>query len=288
MKIPFLLISCLLVFTISFAQDRLKPGAIYQQGAEIFAPMVGYKGIVPDGWFGTLPQKEEVFLMIPNGNASGYMFITAHHIPLSQLQKDWMQDYSVTDDIVISIKGNPKVEGNKMSADFTATGGREPFVGYAEAIEGGYGWTVVMILLSPVSQVETYSKNFNQLLASSVVQEPSIGSVYGDFNWAEFLKNKYLMSYLSNADFKEQDEIWICADGTFRSRIKSRGSLNVDKRKYAGRKKGTWTSEGVGEKGTLNLSFSKNDPVTLNMEIMDDKIFMNGGRFFALENNNCK
>jgi hypothetical protein len=168
------------------------------------------------------------------------------------------------------------------------TGSREPFVGYAVAIEGGYGWTIGMILLAPTSQYEQYKKNFEQLIASSVVEEPSIGTLYGDFNWPEFLKNKYLMSYISSTQYKEQDEIWLCGDGTFRSKIKTKGKLVVEKSPYKGTRKGTWTAEGIGEKGQLNLSSSKGESVSLSMEIKDDKIFINGGRFFALENNNCK
>ncbi len=288
MKATFLLISLSFFLSVSFAQDRLKPGAIYQQGEEIFAPMVGYKGVVPDGWFGTLPQDEEVFLMIPNGNTNGYMFISANQYPISTLKENWKLDFSLTDEIVVSIKGVPKIEGNNMTADFDVTGTREPFAGYAVAIEGGFGWTIVTILLSPVSQKETYLKNFDQLLASSVIEKPSIGTIYGDFDWAKFLKNKYLMSYISSNQYKEQDEIWLCPDGTFRAKIKSKGRLVVEKSPYKGNNKGTWTAEGIGEKGLLHLVLPKQNDVTLKMEIKDDKIFINGGRFFALEYNDCK
>lgn len=280
-----------ILFFISFfslSQDRLKPGAIYQQGEEIYAPMVGYKGVVPNGWFGTLPQEEEVFLMIPNGNTNGFMFINAHHIGLSTLKEAWQKDFSVTDEIVVSVKGEATIKDNRMTADIEVTGAREEFKGYAVAIEGGYDWTIAMLLLSPVNKYEEYKKNFDQLLASSVVQEPSIGSIYGDFNWAEFLKNKYLMSYLSSTQYKEQDEIWLCSDGTFRSKIKSKGRLVTEKSPYKGSRKGTWSAEGIGEKGKLMISTSKNEAVALEMEIKDDKIFINGGRFFAMENNDCR
>ena len=288
MKTLFLLISFFSAIVSGYAQDRLKPGAIYEQGQKIFAPMVGYKGVVPNGWFGTLPQEEEVFLMIPNGNTNGFMFINANHMDLSELRKEWDYDLSLTDEIVISLKGDPIIEGNRMIGDFDVVGSREPFVGYAVAIDGGHGWTISLSLLSPVSQYDAYRKNFDQLVASSVVEEPSIGSIYGDFNWPEFLKNKYLMSYLSSTEYREQNEVWLCADGTFRSKIKTKGMLKVENSAYKGKKKGTWTAEGIGEKGKLFLNFSKNEPAVLDMEIKDDKIFINGGRFFALENTECK
>lgn len=276
------------IVSSAFSQDRLKPGAVYDQGEQIYGPVVGYRGVVPDGWFGTLPQEEEVFLMIPQGNANGFMFINANHMTLSELQKEWDYDLSLTDNLVISIKGKPTINGNVMSAEFDVTGSQEPYVGYATAIDGGHGWTISISLLAPVNKYETFRKNYDQLVASSKVEEPSLGSVYADFNWPEFLKNKYLMSYLSSTQYKEQNEVWLCADGSFRSKIKTKGMLKVENSAYKGKKKGTWTAEGVGEEGKLHLYFTKNDDVVLDMEIKDDKIFINGGRFFALENTDCK
>lgn len=282
------LLLLLIFFTLNaYAQDRLKPGAIYEQGQEVFAPLVGYKGVVPEGWFGTLPQEEEVFLMIPNGNTSGYMFINANHMDMSELRKEWNHPLSLTDAIVISLKGEPTIEDNRMTGKFEVTGSIEPYKGYAVAIDGGHGWTMTLSLLAPVNLYEAYRKNFDQLVASSIVEEPSIGSIYGDFDWPKFLNNKYMMSYLSSTQYKEQNEIWLCADGTFRSKIKTKGLLKVEKSAYKGRKKGTWMAEGVGEEGKLHLYFTKNDDLILDIEIKDDKIFINGGRFFALENNTC-
>jgi hypothetical protein len=288
MKSIYSIVALTLIYFSTSAQDRLKPGLIYEQGQEIFAPMVGYKGVVPNGWFGTLTQEEEVFLMIPNGNTEGYMFINANPMNINQLRKEWGHDLSLTDELVISLKGEPSINGNRMTGEFEVTGSRTPYKGYAVAIDGGHGWTLTMSLLAPSEKFEQYIDNFNQLVASSQVVEPSIGSVYGDFDWAEFLKDKYLMSYLSTTQYKEQDEIWLCGDGTFRSKIKSKGKLVMEKSPYKGNRKGTWTAEGIGEKGKLMIATSRNEAVTLEMEIKDDKIFINGGRFFALENNQCK
>ena len=288
MKIQLLVAILFFLHLSTQAQERLKPGAIYEQGQEIFAPTVGYRGVVPDGWFGTLPQEEEVFLMIPVGNAEGYMFINANHMDMKELRQEWNHHLSLTDELVIKLKGEPTVEGNRMTGEFEVTGSRKPYTAYAVAIDGGHGWTLTMSLLSPLDQYERFRKNFDQLVASSKIEAPSLGSIYADFNWPEFLKNKYFMSYLSSIQYKEQDEIWLCGDGTFRSRIKSKGKLVVDKSEYKGRKKGTWRAEGIGETGKLYLSLPKNNDVVLEMEIKDDKIFINGGRFFALENNQCK
>ncbi len=282
-----------LVFLIStvsniHAQERLKRGAIYQQGESIYAPMVGYKGIVPTGWFGIIPQGEEYFLMIPNGNATGYMFIDANKESLTQLAAIWKGNFALTDKIIISMIGSPTVSGNTMSANFSVSGTQEPAVGYAHAIEGGHGWTVVMILLTPVAKQTEFKENFDELIASSKVEAPSITTEHGDFNWAERLKSKYLMSYISQTKYTERNEIWLCPDGTFRSKIMSKGMLKVENSDYRGSKNGTWTAEGIGEKGSVTLTFTKKPPVTAALEIKDDKYFFNGVRIFVLENKNCK
>ncbi len=270
------------------AQDRLKPGAIYEQGDEIYAPRVGYKGVIPNGWFGTLPQEEEVFLLIPVGNAEGYMFINANPMDLKQLREEWDNALSLTDELVVTLKGEPKIEGNTMTGDFDVIGSQKPYKAHTVAIDGGYGWTLSIALLSPVERFDDFKESFDELVASSVVQEPSLGSVYGDFDWAEFLQNKYLMSYMSSTYIQEQDELWLCSDGSFRSKIKSKGKLVVDKSPYKGKRKGTWIAEGIGEAGKLMLTSSRGESVSLVMEIKDDKIFINGNRFFALEYNECK
>ena len=96
------------------------------------------------------------------------------------------------------------------------------------------------------------------------------------------------MSYLSSTQYKEQDEIWLCGDGSFKSKVKSKGRLVTEKSPYKGSRKGTWTAEGIGEKGKLNLATSKGENLSLSMEIKDDKIFVNGTRFFALKNDQCR
>ena len=128
MKHILSIVAFVAIVAIAHGQDRLKRGAIYQQGEAIYAPMVGYKGVVPTGWFGTIPQNEEYFLMIPNSNTTGYMFVNANKQNLTQLAGMWKTSFALTDNIIITIKGEPKISGNIMTADFTVSGAREPAV----------------------------------------------------------------------------------------------------------------------------------------------------------------
>jgi hypothetical protein len=288
MKKGVFILVLFLSFQVLNAQERLQPGKIYDAGEELFAPMVGFRGIVPEGWFGTLPQEEEVFLMIPNTSKTGYMFINANRGDIEELSEAWMEDFSLTDEITISIKGKPTLKEGRLTGEFDVIGTQVPFVGFAEAMDGQHGFTISMILLSPVSEVENFKKDFMALVNSANMEKPSLGSRYDDFNWPEFLGNKYLMSYMSASHYREQNEVWLCGDGTFKSKIKSGGIVKGEKSPYKGRNKGTWRAEGKGSKGKLYLDFKKKNPLVVDMEIRDDKIFANGERFFALENTECK
>jgi hypothetical protein len=132
MKKYFLILLLPIIFE-THAQDRLKAGKIYSEGEIIYAPTVGYKGKIPQGWYGTLPEGEEVFLLLPTDNREAYMFINVHQKTLQQLREDWNGKFALTPAITITLKGDAKIESGKMTGDFNVTGSREKAKAYAEA-----------------------------------------------------------------------------------------------------------------------------------------------------------
>ena len=286
----YLFLLFLPAFINSYSQDRLRPGKIYDQGESIYAPTVGYRGKIPPGWYGTLPEGEEVFLLLPADNEEAYMFINVHQKTLSQIKEDWKEKFALTPAISVSLKGVAVLSGNKLTGEFNVTGSSEKARAYAEAIDGGHGYVFVFILLAPERGFEARMKSLEQLIGSSTYEAPSITHVYGDFNWKEFLPNKYLSSYVSSREMVQKNHIWICADGTFKTKIKSGGLTKVkgDKNKYKGTNKGKWTAEGIGPKGKLILNFDNKPPLTIDLEIRDEKVYLNGFRYFALYYSGCK
>ncbi len=281
------LLTALPFYTIN-AQNRIKSGTIYQTGDTIEAPLVGMRSIIPNGWYGTLPQGEEVFLLLPVSNKLGYMFINVRQKTLDELKQDWNDPIHLTETITGSLKDEPTINDGKLVADFKFTGTKVPSVGYAEAIDGKHGYTFVFILLSPVDHFEEYIKDFRSLVNATQLEAPSITGIYDKFDWKKFLNGKYLMSYSSTAMYREKNEIWICPDSTFSTNIRSGGILKGEKSKYKGNKRGTWAAEGIGQDGTITLNYKKLGMLTLQLHIKDEQIFVNGERFFALNNENCR
>lgn len=277
-------------FFEAVGQKRLESGKIYEQGQVIFGPRVGYKGKIPSGWYGTLPRGEEVFLLLPVSNQEAYMFINVHQKSLEQLKSDWKSEFALTPAITISLKGEAKIKLNKLFAEFNVTGTKDKSMAYAEGIDGGHGYTFVFILLAPARNFDTLMKSLRQLIDASTFEEPSITNLYDDFNWPEFVADKYFTSYISSRDIVEKNHIWICADGTFKTKIKSGGLIKIkgDRNTYKGTLKGTWTAEGIGPNGKLHLNFKKKPPLIIDLEIRDEKIYLNGFRYFGLYYSDCK
>ena len=57
---------------------------------------------------------------------------------------------------------------------------------------------------------------------------------------------------------------------------------------YSGNKSGLWSVDNKGPSTTLNLSFKKLPTISLPLSIDEDKIYVNGTRFFFMMDNSCK
>ena len=121
--------------------------------------------------------------------------------------------------------------------------------------------------------------------------EPSLEDIFSDFDWKDFLQNKYGVTYESYQGYKKENHVWFCDDGTFRTQLNRKGKLARSERgDYSGKNSGNWTVEGIGAEGHLTLSFSKKnlEPVEVNLFIEENKIYMNGERYFLMDNQDCK
>ena len=80
-------------------------------------------------------------------------------------------------------------------------------------------------------------------------------------------------------------------DGRFKTQLNRKGKLARSERgDYAGKNAGTWMVNGVGPKGQLTLQFDKKGlaPVQVDLLIEEEKIYMNGERYFVMNNKECK
>lgn len=290
-KTKIIIVLFLIIGTISnfsYSQERLQAGRIYNPGEEINAPMIGLTAIIPDGWAGYLPTDTEMLMLANMENSEG----TIYALPFDDTMDDIKErlslniKFEVENGIELAAKGDPYMRGEVLALEMMVKNSTNNLLGYAEAKCADYGWCIVYLMITPEYMYEESKKTLIQFMDNSRLGEPTLGSLYANFDWPEKLKNKYITTYISNPYVKVKDQVWLCADGTFKSKLQQKNIGNLSK-KQKGNRSGTWEGKGVGPTGELTLHFKKAEPLNVKLELKDDRLFINGHRFYVMEHN-CK
>lgn len=289
-------ISILAILLVSFlnlkAQERLRPGVIYQSGDTIHAPRYGITSVIPDGWVGVLPQQTEMFLLMAKDNPESSIYAFGFEDSESALRESWMKGpgLEVENNIKLVRSSDVFNRGDAIAADLIVENSTNNLKGYIEAQCSEYGRCLVLLLVVPETFLEQAKSGLQQFMDNTVMSEPIMGDIYDDFVWADFFGGKYLATRQINPyeKAKRKNEIWLCPDGTFKSIIKVKGFANVPK-PVKGSKSGTWEATGTGSVGILRLFFNKmEDPVEVPTELRDDQLYINDIRYFVMQNTSCK
>ena len=161
-------------------------------------------------------------------------------------------------------------------------------MGYSIAQCGEYGFCYTAFLVVNKTSREYYQHVMEELSGYISFFEPTLTDFYGDYNWAQELSGKYMVTYESGGGSTKQNHLWLCEDGTFESRITRKGGLRGSTGKYKGKLKGTYQVEGVGPTAKIRLNFEKLTPLELPLEIKEEVIYMNGLRYSVGGHNQCK
>jgi hypothetical protein len=282
-SLPLILALC---FSIpqSYSQERLQSGKVYNPGEEIQAPRVGLTAVIPEGWAGYLPTDTEMLLLanIQNPEGSIYAFAFEETMDDIKARLDMNVKFEVENGIRLDRKGEPFMRGEVLALEMIVKNSSNNSLGYAEAKCSDYGWCVMYLMITPEYIYEESKAGLMTFMDNSRLGEPTMGSLYANFDWSDKLKNKYLATYLSNPYVKKNNQLWLCADGTFKSKIQQKGFGDLPKQ-YKGKSSGTWSCKSIGPEAELTLNFKKADLVTVNLELKDDKLYVQGNRFYFMD-----
>ena len=292
-KIQILFSVLLIVFSclnsILYAQERLQAGVVYNPGEQINAPMVGLTAILPEGWAGYLPQDTEMLLLMSVDNPEASIYAFGFDDTMDEIKERLNLDirFEIENGIELNRVGDAFMRGDVLAANLVVENSTNELLGYAEAKCADYGWCVMYLAIAPKEVYDKVKSGLIEFMDNSQLGEPTLGSLYDNFDWPDKLKDKYLATYLSNPYVKKNNQVWLCSDGTFKSKIQQKGFGDLSK-KYKGNRSGTWTGEGKGAIGKLTLNFSKADPVTVELEIKEDKLYIGQDRYYVMEYKDCK
>ncbi len=274
------------------AQERLRPGLIYQPGDTIFAPTVGLISVIPEGWAGVLPHQTEMFLLMSQEHPEGSIYAFAFDDTKEELRERWTHGPGLEVENNIKLVRSSEVfdRGEVIAADLKVENSTNNAKGYMEAKCSNNNKCLVLLLITLDQYLEKTKAGLRQFMDNSTLSEPSMGDIYENLDWTDFFENKYLATRQINPyeKAKRKNQLWLCPDGTFRSYIKIKGFANISKQ-IKGNRTGTWEAEGIGRSGTLRLYFKKmSESVEVPTELREDQLFINDIRYFVMQNDACK
>ncbi len=289
-------LACGFLFSsLLFAQDRVQPGKLYYEGEDLHAPIVGIETKIPIGWAGMIPHDSEIFFLLPNGGEDAQLFVRAYESTIDEVKAGWMTEgLELQPGLTIRSDGNIEDRAGWITSNVIVEEDQQKkraYQGYLEARCGNYGYCLTLFLIALPSDFKRLQKEVQRFADDITFVEPSLDDIFANFDWREFLQNKYGVTYESFQNYKKENHIWLCKDGTFRTQLNRKGRLARSERgDYSGKNNGNWTAQGIGSKGQLTLSFAKKnlDPVQVDLFIEENKIYMNGECYFIMDNLDCK
>jgi hypothetical protein len=273
--------------------NRIRPAEMYHAGDTVRSPRLGVQSKIPDGWAGVLPRDTEVFLLMPQDNTIGEIYVMVNEkLDLAAQTKRWKTGVELSNGLVLKPEGDIIARGSDVIAAVGTVAGananNSQLKVYAEAKCSPYGFCISFLSTADALNFEKVKKTVQTIVDNTIFQAPSNESPYKNFDWKKFLSGKIIMAMGYDQNSKKIDEVDLCADGTFESRITRTGIFKGQAKDYTGKKQGTWDVKSNGEKATISLTFKKLPPVDVELVAKDEEIYINGTRHFAGESQVCQ
>ena len=281
-----ILVVCL-VSHQSYGQNESRPTLRYESG-EVVTGISGVSARIPENWSGVLPRGIELFLLVPNDGSNGEIYISVQKsIPLEQRKANWLAGLDLGNGNVLRSDGNIFTrQGGGLATDLELAEKTSDRQGYIE-LNCGTEYCLTATLLSAPQDFDRLKKVLFSFLETVEWGEPGEYAPYADFNWQEFLAGKHILNKDYIQKGKSQNDIWLCPDGTFTSKLKRSGMAKGEAKQYKGSNKGTWETSSVGPTGVLTLKFKKLPDLEIRLEIKDEQIYLNDKRHYAIAATNC-
>ncbi len=272
-----------------FAQAKLVPSKHYSSGEVLYGAKTGVKSVVPQGWSGMLPRDSEIFLLLPKDGSNGEIYITADAgINEAQRKSNWLAGLELDNGNILKSDGKIFSRNKSLASEIVLTQKTTETRGYIETVCGPFGTCVSATLLGAPQDFEKMQQALYEFMDGITWVEPNLQADYGDFNWHDYLSGKRLLNYDYVPNAKSENDVWLCPDGTFTTKLKRGGLLKDQAQSYKGTKKGRWETSSTGQTGILTLNYDKLEPLEVTLKIDDDRIFLNDKRHFVMKATVCK
>src|SRR6478736_3213251 len=202
--------------------NRVKPGVIYEAGSTVRSPRLGLTTQIPKGWAGVLPGDAEVFLLVPQGMDIGEIYVVLNqNTDLSGQRKRWesgmqLDGVKLQPDGQIGMRGSDILTTNaKLNGQAANTQSKI----YLEAKCSPAGFCLSFVSTADPSSFENVKKALQELVDHTSFGQVTNESPFANFDWKKFFSGKVLLVMGFENNSKRENEVDLCADGTFTSRM---------------------------------------------------------------------
>ena len=222
--------------------NRIKPAEMYHAGDTIRSPRLGVQSIIPDGWGGVLPRDTEVFLLMPQDNIIGEVYVMVNEKMNLQAQaKRWQTGVELADGLLLKPEGEIITRGSDVIATVGTMAGpntnNSQLKVYAEAKCSPYGFCISFLSTSDALNFEKVKKTVQTFVDNTVFEAPSNESPYKNFDWKKFLSGKIILAMGYDQNSKKSMK-WTCVPmGPSAQRLRVPGFLKVRQKIIRGKKK---------------------------------------------------
>ncbi|MEM9327455.1 MAG: hypothetical protein AAGA85_17445 [Bacteroidota bacterium] len=284
-----LIISFLLAFAMCFpllAQDRVQPARDYKAGEEFYAPLNGIKFRVPEGWSGYVPMGTDVFSMRLDSARELDIMVRAGADNLEQIKARLDQGSEMARGIFARPIGEFEINGSRVTGSFYFSNDKSR-KGHVLAKCGEFGKCATMVVITPAPSHEKYKDLLAGIADNLFFVAPTLEEQFADYDWSVQLRGKYLVLYEGTNTSLKANHLWLCSDGTFRSKAERKGEQKGQAGPYSGNKKGTYRLMGMGMQGRLVLEYKKADDLDIILTLKDQQVYLNGDRYVVSNNTKC-
>lgn len=262
----------------------------------------GFAFDTPEGW---VSQSMQGTYRVASESAPGVILVFPHtHTTLEQVRAAAYEGLHEEGGTSLSLSGTPAAfDDNGIAADFTGTFQWTPARGRAIGLLSPHGGGMAILALAETASfTPEFSALADRLARSFVFTKPDVGDVVEEWRvWFAGKRVVYMESYSSSGGsyggystgggYSMETNLYLCSSGAFTSSDQS--SMSVDTGGAFGNSSSQGGGEGSWEIGVnagtpvLRLHYHTGDVAEYTLSYEDEKTYLNGSRWFVVENPVC-
>ena len=300
-------------------------GQQYEAGTRVNFPSIGVSFVIPNGWFGVIPEGSQTFLLGSEDSLGLGMALSHQASEASALINELARPIPLDQGVTLQVQGQPQIDGSMIRASISVSDGNESQPGHLLAVFRQGGGGVIFAGFGP-DDGDSYQVLIGDLASSFTTTElqtaqaqpqggdtaSSTGQTAGNqatgtsqpatdlspiaLQWDQHLRGMkvtYISSYSSGSGgggLSTRIDYYLCRDGRFlfndSSSVASSDSFSISGGGDLGSSgQGRWEIITEGEAVGIKLTWSDGRADLARLEFYDGGTYINGDRYYVTADN---